>query len=197
MIISKPKSFTKTFLRAETGIAAIEFAFVLPFMLMLYFGLIDVTAAIGFSRKVTAVANTVADLTGQNRNSIIKSEISDYYNAASMIMSPTPISNVTINVYGYRMVGTTPTQTWKTGNNAGPGCTATPPTGSMTQLMTTGNDLIVAIACYNYTPYVATFMGENLLGSTSIKIQQTIMVRPRSTAKLDCFTTVAQTTLCS
>jgi Flp pilus assembly protein TadG len=188
---------TTKFKGAESGIAAIEAALIMPFLLILYFGLIDITAAIGFSRKITATANTVADLTGQNRTSIIKADVSDYYNAASMIMSPTPISHVTIDVYGYRMAGSTPTQTWKTSNASGPGCTATPQTGTMTPLMTAGNDLIVVIACYNYTPYVATFLGDKLLGSTSIKIQQTIMVRPRTTAKLDCWTTVAQTALCT
>jgi Flp pilus assembly protein TadG len=197
MICSKLKSFTNKFLRADSGVAAIEAAFVLPFMLMLYFGLFDITAAIGFSRKITATANAVADMTAQNRTFIVKSDINDYYTAAAMIMNPTPVSNVTINVYGYRMVGTTPTQKWKTSNGAGPGCTATPSTIAMTPLMSAGNDLIVTIACYNYTPYVATFLGDKLLGSTSIKIQQTIMVRPRSTSILDCWTTAAKTTLCT
>jgi Flp pilus assembly protein TadG len=197
MIRPKLKSFTSKFLRAESGIAAIEAAFILPFMLLLYFGLIDLTAAIGFSRKITATANAVADLTAQNRTSVIKSDISDYYNAATMIMSPTPIANVSINVYGYRMVGSTPTQTWKTSNGSGPGCTAIPQSSAMTPLMSAGNDLIVAIACYNYTPYVATFLGHKILGTTSMKIEQTIMVRPRTTAKLDCYTSVALTTLCT
>jgi Flp pilus assembly protein TadG len=197
MIRSKLKSFSSKFLRADSGVAAIEAAFILPFMLMLYFGLFDLTAAISFSRKVTATANTVADLTAQNRTSILKSDVNDYFNAASMIMSPTPLANVTINVYGYRMVGVTPTQIWKTSNGSGPGCNAVPSVAKMTPLMAAGNDLIVSIACYNYTPYVATFLGDKLLGSTSIKIEQVIMVRPRSTAKLDCYTTVAQTASCT
>ena len=192
-----PKSFCKRFLRAESGLAAVEFAFILPFMLMLFFGLVDLTGLIGFNRKITAVANTVADLTGQNRTSVLKTDIDDYYNAASLIMNPTPLSNVTINVYGYRMVAGAPVQQWKTSNGSGPGCNSMPPTGSMAPLMAPGNDLVVAIACYRYTPYVATFMGDKLLGSTTIKVEQTIMVRPRTTAMLDCYTTTAMTAKCT
>jgi Flp pilus assembly protein TadG len=197
MLRMSPKNFAKRFGRAETGIAAIEFAFILPFMLMLYFGLVDLTGLIGFNRKITAIANTMADLTGQNRTSVLKSDITDYFNAAALIMNPTPISAVTINVYGYRMVGTTPTQQWKTSNSAGPGCNSTPNTGTMTPLMAAGNDLVIAIACYRYTPYVATFLGEKILGSTTIKVEQVIMVRPRTTNRLDCYTSAAQTTLCT
>ncbi len=193
----KFKSLTKRFVRGDSGIAAIEATFVLPFLLLLYFGLFDITSAISFSRKITATSNAVADMVAQNRTSVIKADISDYYNAASMIMSPTPISNVTINVYGYRMVSTTPTQIWKTTNGSGPGCTALPKASAMTPLMAAGNDLVITISCYNYTPYVATFLGNKILGSTSMKIEQVIMVRPRSTLKLECFTTVAQTALCT
>ena len=197
MLCSTILNVLKKYKRAEAGIAAIEFAFILPFMLLLYFGLMDLTGMIGFSRKITAVANTMADLTAQNRTSVLKSDITDYYNAASLIMNPTPIGNVTINMYGYRMVGTTPTQQWKTTNGTGPGCNNAPQVSAMTPLMGAGNDLVVSVACYRFTPYVATFMGDKILGNTTIKVEQLIMVRPRSTAKLDCYTSTAQTTLCS
>lgn len=190
-------SICKKFSRAEGGLAAIEFAFILPFMLMLYFGLVDLTGLIGFNRKITSVANTMADLVGQNRTSVLLSDISDYYNASALIMSPTPANTVTINLYGYRMVGGVPTQRWKTSNGTGPGCNSTPPTATMTNLMGAGNDLVVSIACYRYTPYVATFMGDKLLGSTTLKVEQVIMVRPRSTAKLVCYTTAALTAICA
>jgi Flp pilus assembly protein TadG len=197
MLRLSPKNLAKKFGCAESGIAAIEFAFILPFMLVLYFGLMDLTGLIGFNRKITAIANTMADLTGQNRTSVLKSDIADYFNAAALIMNPTPISNVTINVYGYRKVGTTPTQQWKTSNNLGPGCNSVPNTTTMTPLMAAGNDLVVAIACYRFTPYVAAFLGTKILGSSTIKVEQVIMVRPRTTARLDCYTTAAQTAACS
>jgi Flp pilus assembly protein TadG len=191
------KVFSKSFARAEAGLAAIEFALILPFMLMLYFGLVDLTGLIGFNRKITSVANTMADLVGQNRTSVLLSDISDYYNATALIMSPTPANQVTVNLFGYRMVSGVPTQRWKTTNGTGPGCNTVPPAATMANLMAAGNDLIVSVACYRFTPYVATFMGDKLLGSTTIKVEQLIMVRPRSTAKLVCYTTTAQTAICT
>jgi hypothetical protein len=54
-------------------------------------------------------------------------------------------------------------------------------------LMTAGNDIIVAIACTKYVPFVITFLGTKVLGKPSFDVEQTIMLRPRSTTQLTCF----------
>ena len=118
-----PTSLQK-FCRAETGVAAIEMAFILPFLLFLYFGLLDLTGYVSFNRKVTSVASAMGDLAGQSRNTILKSEIADYMNAANLIMKPTPANKVTINMFGFRNVAGTVVQVWKTGNGTGPGCSS-------------------------------------------------------------------------
>jgi Flp pilus assembly protein TadG len=70
------------FASAESGVAAIEFAFILPFMLVLYFGLLDLTGLVSVNRKMTSTASVVADLTGQGgpttRSQILKEDIADY-----------------------------------------------------------------------------------------------------------------------
>lgn len=185
------------FLRADNGVAAIETALIMPFMFMLYFGMIDITALISFNRKITYTASVMADLTAQSGTSILKSTVTDYFNAADLIMSPTPSSNFKVAVEGYRSVSGTPTKIWST-STGGSSCATSVSTASMTPLMTAGNDLVVASVCMTYTPYVATFLGEAVLGKTSFNIQQTMMVRPRTTATLNCYqTTVAAGTLCT
>ena len=172
-------------------------AFVLPFLLFVYFGLLDLTGYVSFNRKITSVASALGDLTGQSRNTIIKSEISDFMYSVNLIMKPTPANKVSVNLYGFRNVSGTVVQVWKTGNGAGPGCATTPQKTKMASLMTAGNDLVVAQACMTYTPYVATFMGQKIMGKTSFSVEQIVMVRPRSSLKLDCYTTAAMTTLCT
>jgi len=187
----------KKYLRADNGIAAIETALILPFLLILYFGMIDLTALISFNRKITYSASVVADLVSQNRSSVLKSSIDDYYNAAELVMAPTPASSVRINLFGYRNVSGSVTQIWKTSNGIGPTCSTTPDTSAMTSLMTANNDIVVAITCMDYTPYVATFLGENLIGGTNFNVEQAIMVRPRSTTTLTCYQTVVGSAVCS
>lgn len=187
----------KTFLRADNGVAAIETAIIVPFLILLFFGMIDLTALISFNRKITYSASVVADLVAQNRTSILKSQIDDYYKAAEMVIAPTPVADFHINVYGYRKVGATVTQMWKTKMTAGPTCDTTPDTTAMPALMTANNDVIVAIACMDYVPYVASFLGDKILGATTFNVEQAIMVRPRSTSALTCYQSAVGGAVCS
>jgi Flp pilus assembly protein TadG len=186
------------FLRAEQGVAAIETALILPFMLLLYFGMIDLTAMISHNRKITYAASVAADLMAQNRTTVLKPATLDYFAAVDLIMAPTPSTRTRVNLYGFRSSGGAISQIWTTSNNKGPACSTLPNTADMGPLMTANNDVVVAIACMEYTPYVATFLGVDVLGSTSFDVEQTVMVRPRSTALLICYqTTVAAGAVCT
>lgn len=188
----------KSFLRNDKGVAAIEMAFIMPFMLLLYFGLVDITVLISLNRKITAAASTTADLVTQQRNSVLKSYIADTFNATALIMVPTAASEVRVEVFGYRTVSGTITNIWSTNNGLGPSCGNAPSTSNMANLMTAGNDVIVARTCMNFTPAVATFLGTNIVGATTFLLNQSISIRPRTTLQLNCYqTTVAAGTLCS
>jgi Flp pilus assembly protein TadG len=187
----------KKFLRADNGIAAIETALILPFLLILYFGMIDLTALISFNRKITYSASVVADLVSQNRTSVLKTTVADYYSAAELVMAPTPASAVRIEIYGYRTVAGAVTKIWETSSGTGPACSTTPDTGAMPALMTATNDIVVAITCMDYTPYVGTFLGEQLIGGTSFNVEQAIMVRPRATTALTCYETAVGGAVCT
>ena len=55
----------KTFFKSDRGQAAVETAFVMPFLLFLYFSMQDLTALITFNRRITATAATVGDTVSQ------------------------------------------------------------------------------------------------------------------------------------
>ena len=188
---------TLNFLRADKGIAAIEMAFIMPFMLLIYFGMMDVTGLITFNRKVTAAASTVGDLVAAQRTNVLLSQISDFYNGAYMIAQPTGSADVRLELFGYRMVGNTPTQMWKTNNGNGTACVGTIDTSNMANLMASGNDLVVSRACIIYTPYLAAWLGNSLVSASSFNVGQTIMLRPRSTPTLTCYQTVAGGAVCT
>ena len=195
-MIIKMNNWFCAFRKAEGGVAAIEMAFILPLMLLLYFGLLDVTGLVSFNRKISSVASAVGDLVGQNRNTILKTDITDYFHVSSLIMDPTPDSKVTVNVYGFRNTAGTVSQIWKVTNGKGPGCAAITASATMLPLMTAGNDLVVSQACMTYTPYVATFMGTKILGATSFAVKQAVTLRPRASLKLDCYATTVGGAAC-
>jgi len=167
------------------GVAAIEMAFIMPFLLFLYFGLIDLTAMISFNRKITYSASVVADLVTQNSTTVTATAMNDYFDAVELVMSPTSLDDVRIDIYQYRNVSGTITNQWKKSSTGGTACAA-PSTTGMSDLMTDSNDLIVTVVCMNYSPYIASFLGKAILGATSFTLSEQIALRPRQSTTLAC-----------
>ncbi|TDR94697.1 TadE/TadG family type IV pilus assembly protein [Enterovirga rhinocerotis] len=72
---------------ASAGVAAIEFSLILPVMLVLYFGLTEVTPAINIKRKLSLVARTLADLSSRSAT-LSTDELKNIFSASSAIMRP-------------------------------------------------------------------------------------------------------------
>ena len=51
--------------RDRRGLAAVEFALIVPLMLVLFFGTLEFSSGVAVDRKVTLVARTLSDLTTQ------------------------------------------------------------------------------------------------------------------------------------
>jgi hypothetical protein len=184
-------SAMRSFIRREDGIAGIEMALILPFFFLMFFGLLDLTGLISHNRKITTVASAVADIVSQNNRAVLKTDINDYFKIATLVMKPTSDSTVRIIVRGYRKTGTNPpAQIWSVDNGKGPSCGSAPDAASMTALMTAGNDLIVTQSCAIFKPYMGMWLGDELLGTMTPKVEQTVVVRPRVSATLNCFATV-------
>lgn len=82
------------FKRDRRGVAAVEFALVLPAMLALYIGAMEASFLITMDRKVQSVAGTVGDLVARTDGSISSDQLRDYFQASSGVMTPLPASSV-------------------------------------------------------------------------------------------------------
>ncbi|MFC3208680.1 TadE/TadG family type IV pilus assembly protein [Aquamicrobium soli] len=78
---------TIRFARDRRGVAAIEFAFLAPVLLGMYFVTMEISQAIETNKKVSRVASMVADLVTQ-RNSIAPAEIQAIMNIGSSTLQP-------------------------------------------------------------------------------------------------------------
>lgn len=74
-------------LRNDDGVAAIEFAIIFPFLVLLYLGSVELSFAMIADRKVTTTAQSLADLIAQVQVTN-KDELDDIYFAAKEIMEP-------------------------------------------------------------------------------------------------------------
>jgi len=79
------------------GVAAVEFAIVLPFMLLLYIGGIELGDGMSIAVKVTDTAHIVADLTTQ-QTSINNATMSSILCASSGTIAPYSSSNLVVTV---------------------------------------------------------------------------------------------------
>jgi Flp pilus assembly protein TadG len=85
------------FAKDKRGVSAVEFAMVLPLMLTLYLGGVELSQGVSIDRKVTLTARTVADLVAQV-SSIDTNGINAALGAATAIMAPYPDKDVKVTV---------------------------------------------------------------------------------------------------
>lgn len=135
------------------GVSAVEFALLLPLMLTLYFGVVEVSQGVAVDRKVTMISRTLADLISQV-SSVSTTDMSNVLDASTSIITPysgTPlrmtISCVRINGSGVAKVGWSVTRggTARTVNS-----TVTVPSA----LSSNNSTLIWSEVSYVYTPTI-------------------------------------------
>lgn len=85
------------FRKDRKGIALVEFAMVMPVMIVAYCGTVDVSSMVMASRKVTQLTSSLADLTAR-ASSVSSSDVSNIFDAAQMVMAPFAASNTKMSI---------------------------------------------------------------------------------------------------
>lgn len=85
--LTRNRSAVAVFLQDCRGIAATEFAMILPIMLVLLFATVEFCSGLAMDRKVSLVARTVANLTSQGTNASV-ADLTNFFGAANLVMVP-------------------------------------------------------------------------------------------------------------
>jgi Flp pilus assembly protein TadG len=85
------------FVAERRGPSVVEFVLLLPLMLTMYFGSIQITAAISADRQVTMVASTVTEITSQY-TIVSSTDVSNILAAASAVLTPFPVANAQVTL---------------------------------------------------------------------------------------------------
>ncbi len=162
----------RRFLADKRGVSAVEFAMLLPLMVTLYLGGVEVSSAVAIDRKMTLVAHTLGDLVAQ-ATSVDNPTMTSILSATTAVMAPYPdtnlkitVSSVQINSQGVAKVSWSDT---KNGTARSIGSTVTLPAA----LNVASTSLIWAEASYAYTPTI----GYVMTGTKTLTDQ--IYMRPR------------------
>ena len=86
--------------RDTRGVAAVEFAMILPLILLLYIGAADVTRAILLGRRLDLLSRTISDLVSQQPTTapVTSSTVSLIFGAASAVLGSNSASGLTLTV---------------------------------------------------------------------------------------------------
>lgn len=168
-------------MRDVRGVAMVEFALVLPVMLVLYLGGVQLQDGIACDRKVTSTARAAADLISQNTTgSISAAEVDDNLNAASQVLLPFSSVPATIRVTEIAIDGNKKaTVKWSRGFKTAryaPGTAMTMPAA----MLQPNSYYLLAEVTYAYTP-PSSFgaIGPMTLGDS-------IYMVPRNTDQINC-----------
>ncbi len=91
-------SALRRFGRAQHGIAAVEFALILPFMALMYLGGFEVTQEIAIKRQVALTASTVATIVTQYSSISQSATMPGILAAASSVLTPYSSSHAVVTV---------------------------------------------------------------------------------------------------
>lgn len=163
-------------LRRETGgMAAIEFAMIVPIMFFLFVGTIEFSQALTVDRRLTQAASSTADLIARAPNSgLTAAQVDRDLKIIEQLIAPYEIERLYVVVASVIAQGTPGnpsvlmyTVDWSRDNLAGTPYNRGDTYNKIPQgLLVAGESVIVSEATYNYTPLVFNYFIESAFNMT-------------------------------
>jgi Flp pilus assembly protein TadG len=172
-------------LRDRSGIAAAEFALIVPIMLVMFFGTVEFSSGIAVGRKVTLVARTLSDLTSQAGPPIDDNYLQNIFTASIAIMPPYPatptkaqISEIYVDSNNIAKIQ------WSKAATIGSGATTATlaaSTHAAGDIVTVPPDLLIAqtYLIFSETSYLYTPTVGYVMGMSGVTLRDSTYTRPR------------------
>jgi len=161
------------------GVAAVEFALLVPILCLLYFGMAELTQGVMAERRTAHTASTIGDLVAQS-SSTSQAQVTQIFSIGAAIVYPYPtaplkmrITSVVADANGKTTVA------WSQGDGLGAlakGAAVTVPAN----LIAANQSVIMAEADYTYTPAVGYVM------KAAVPFNEIYYLRPRLSDQVTC-----------
>lgn len=174
-------SLASRLLRDRTGVAAVEFALILPLLLILLIGMAETTSALSFKRKLSQTAFSVADLVSQS-SSVSSSDITDLMTAADAIMEPFSSDGMTVVIASVTFdAKSKPTVDWSVNQDGGTPWSkgSTPPVTIPAGVTKASTTIIIGRAEAAYTLMFGNMLQNIFPRAANISMSDTYFLLPR------------------
>lgn len=164
----------------RSGVSAVEFALILPLMLVIYAGCGEVTKALILDRKVSRAASTISDLVAQ-QSSVSTTLMTSIFDATAAILEPDNSSIAKVVIVVVNVTSSGQTVAWsKARNDTAATANAAPPTGLTvpSAIASAGDEVVVGRVTYAYTSPFAGIM-QSITGSSVYNLSHTFYLKPR------------------
>jgi Flp pilus assembly protein TadG len=155
------KSIAK-FRRDRRGVAALEFAMIVPIMLILFFGSVELSELMAVNKRTETVAASLADVVARD-TVVVNSEITDFWKAADTLIFPN--SKVPLKMRVTSLEFTTAGKArvlWSDGSGlTGHGVGSELTLGSKIDGICGGPSVIYVETEYDYVPLIGVFLKVN------------------------------------
>ncbi|WP_196260552.1 TadE/TadG family type IV pilus assembly protein [Pelagibacterium limicola] len=155
-ILSAVRTRAAAFALAQAGVAAVEFALLVPILLLVYLGAVDLSQGLDADRKLAQLTHTIGDVSSQMSGRVTRDELTGALALGDTILRPFETGRTTLRIAVARVAqdGTYTFFEPVTREGSAAGCS-----GDMTlpQAMidlARGHFIIATEGCYRYTPVV-------------------------------------------
>ena len=161
--VNRLTAFSSRLARDTRGVAAIEFAMIVPVMFFLFVGSIEISNALTIDRRVTQAASSSADLIARAPPAgLSTSDVDGQLVIVNQLMAPYDVNPLTVKIVSVvaQLVGgaTQIKVDWSRDNKgASPYARNSLYSSLPVGLLTAGESVIVAEANYNYTPFIFSY----------------------------------------
>ena len=170
--------------RDERGIAAIEFAMIVPIMFFLFVGAIEFSQALTVDRRVTQSASSTADLIARAPTSgLTEAQVDSQLRIIEQLIEPYDLSLLTVKIVSVKAqadpanpAATNYVVDWSRDNHGGtPYPRNNTYNGIPNGLLANGESVIIAEATYNYQPLIFKYFI-----SSAFDLNEKFYLKPRN-----------------
>jgi Flp pilus assembly protein TadG len=170
----------KTLPADRRGVAAVEFALLAPILLLLYFGVVELTQGLMTQERAAHTASTIGDLTAQS-TTIDQAEITDIFAMGNTIMYPYPTTSLEMRLSS--LVADAKgnvTVAWSEGQGMTALAKGSSVSGLPSNVINANESVVMAETKYTYTSVFGQIM------PTPVIFNEKYYLRPRASTSVTC-----------